>query len=240
MLGFNGNAARAAFAAALVGMSLGACTKGTPELQSGPVSQTYPTGVSAADFSYTAPDSPEYRVRAGDVLSINVRGEPNLSLETVRVSSDGTFMAPGVGRVIAADRTPLQISSAIEDTLRRTYLRDPNVAVNVAESQAQFVTVEGAVEQPGMFPFTQRTTLLGAVAMAKGPDDSARLDQVVIFREIDGEPMAARFDLNMIRSGQMSDPVILPGDRVVIAQRGSNAFEEVLNAVPLLFLFTRI
>ena len=240
MFGINGNAARAFFAAALAALSLTACTKGTPELQSGPIAQAYPDGVSAADFSYTAPDSPEYRIQSGDVLSVNVRGEPNLSMEAVRVNSDGTFMAPGVGRVNAADRTPVQVSTTIEDTLRRTYLRDPMVAVNVAESQAQFVTVEGAVEQPGMFPFTQRTTLLGAIAMARGPDDRARLDQVVIFREINGEPMAARFDLNMIRAGQMADPVILPGDRVVIAERGSNAFEEVLNAVPLLFLFTRI
>ena len=240
MFRIDGNRARVGLACMAASLALAGCAKGTPQLQSGPVTQGYPGGVDAADFTYVAPDSPQYMVQAGDVLSVNVRGEPQLSLDQVRVNSDGSFMAPGAGSIRAEGQTPVQIATSIENVLRRTYLRDPNVAVNVAEIPPQMVTVEGALASPGMYPFSSRTTLLGAVAMAKGPTERARPDQVVIFREIDGVPMAARFDLNLIRSGQMADPVILPGDRVVVADRGSTILDDVLEAVPLLFFFTRI
>ncbi|ANU07141.1 polysaccharide biosynthesis/export family protein [Paraurantiacibacter namhicola] len=236
-----GNAMRGALVAGAAALLLGACAKGTPEVQSGPVASALPAGVAASDFSATAPDSPQYAVQPRDVLSINVRGEPGLSLAQVRVGEDGSFMAPGVGLVYASGRTPAQIAGTIEDVLRRTYLRDPSVAVNVLETGPRMITVEGAVTQPGMFPITPETTLLGAVAMGRGPSEYAKLDQVVIFREVDGQPMAARFDLSQIRSGQMVDPIVLPGDKVVIGESGSaKTFQRILEALPVLYVFNAI
>ncbi len=54
------------------------------------------------------------------------------------------------------------------------------------------------------------------MALAHSPKRTAKLDQVLIFRTVNGERMGARFDLTDIRSGTAPDPQILPGDVVVV------------------------
>jgi polysaccharide export outer membrane protein len=81
-------------------------------------------------------------------------------------------------------------------------------------------------------------TLLEAVAKAKGIDEFANPHRVAIFRQIEGQRMAAAFDLTSIRRGEMDDPVIYPGDVVVV--EGDNTrklLQQILTTLPVLALF---
>ena len=80
----------------------------------------------------------------------------------------------------------------------------------------------GAVVQPGVYPLEGRTTLLQAVALAQGPSQVASLNQTLIFRTVNGQRTAARFNLDAISKGKDADPEILPGDTVAI---GSSKFK---------------
>src|SRR5690606_39939369 len=94
--------------------------------------------------------------------------------------------------------------------------QNPQVSVFVSEYTSQRVTVEGSVKSPGIYPLTGRTTLLQTVAMAGGLDELADLQGVVLFRHVNGERMAAGFDLAAVRRGEMADPEV-DGDDVVVA-----------------------
>jgi polysaccharide export outer membrane protein len=101
------------------------------------------------------------------------------------------------------------------------------------------VTVDGAVMQPGVYAMSGPTTLLQAVAMAKGADNKyANLKRVTLFRTVDGQRQAAVFDLREIRAGRAADPVIHSNDVIVVD--GSNVkgvLREILGALPALSIF---
>lgn len=181
--------------------------------------------------------SAPYRLGTHDLLEISVFGVPELSRE-VRVNSDGQIALPLIGSVLASGKTLVELQDLIGERLAETYLQDPQVSVFVREYVSQRVTLEGAVNKPGIYPLTSDTTLLQAMAMAGGLTDLAQTDGVVVFREVDGRRMAAVFDVGDIRTGQAGDPRVYGDDIIVVAKSGGkSALQELIRSTPVLTLF---
>jgi len=179
-----------------------------------------------------------YVIGPDDVIAVRVFREPDLSFDSVRVDSEGRFEMPLIGRVEAAGKSPDQLSNEIARRLGSNYLVNPQIAVNVLEANSKRITVEGAVERPGLFTQATPTDLLSAVAMAGGPTELAKLKEVAVFRKVNGQNMVAAFDLARIRSGEMENPIILPGDTVVLGYSGlRSGLQDFLKAAPLFTLF---
>lgn len=181
-----------------------------------------------------------YRLRASDVVSVRVYREPDLSLTDVPIGSDGMIAIPLAGQVRAEGRTTVELAEAIVSALRRGFVNDPQVSVNVTKYESHRVTVEGAVKKPGVFLFMPGSRLSAAIAMAEGPDRVAKLDQVAVFRPNEQGVMVAKFDYRAMQQGTMLDPVLQPGDRVVVGTSGLSQFwQDVLKTLPAFALFTQ-
>ncbi|MBX7515086.1 polysaccharide export protein [Qipengyuania sp. GH38] len=181
-----------------------------------------------------------YRIGVLDSLSIRVFQEPELSFETVSVDASGFINFPLVGQIEAVGKTPQQLSDELEAGLGSRFIRDPQVVVGVVESAAQRVTVTGSVVEPGVYEIAGASSLVESIARAKGLTDRAVDDEVLIFREIDGERYGAVFNLRHIQEGRAPDPQILGGDRIVVGYstvRG--AYQDFLRAAPILNVFSR-
>lgn len=179
-------------------------------------------------------------LRPKDRLNLIVHREPQLSLDAVQIDEAGGFDAPVAGRIQAAGRTTAEVAEDVRARLARDYLVAPSVSVNVADHASHLVTVEGAVTQPGLYTFPPGTTLLGGIALARGPLRVARQDQVAIFRSVAGARSVAVFDLARVRSGEMVDPRLEPGDRILIGFSGlGQAWQDFLSSASVLALFTR-
>lgn len=206
-------------------------------------SSNLPAGEAAYRVMPAASDTlgaQEYRVGVLDTLSIRVFQEPELTFDEISVNSAGTINFPFIGEITAIGKTPIELSREIEAGLGTRYIRNPQVVVGVVSSAAQRVTVEGEVEQPGVYEIAGTSSLLESVARARGLTSTGVDDEVIIFRVIDGERYGAVFDLKAIREGRADDPEILGGDRIVVgysAVRG--AWESFLKAAPLFNVFTR-
>src|SRR5690625_515271 len=81
----------------------------------------------------------QYRLDSGDVISIRVFGEEDLSFEALRLTDAGTFSYPFLGEVRAAGRTAAELEELIVAGLKGDYLIDPKVSVSVQEYRAIFV-----------------------------------------------------------------------------------------------------
>lgn len=196
-------------------------------------------------FSMSAEGAPvssgDYRIGATDKLSVTVFQVPDLSFPELVVDASGNIQMPMIGSVVAAGRTPNELSTDIAGRLGQRYLRNPQVTVTVKEAASQKVTVDGAVKRPGVYEMRGRTTLLQAVAMAEGPAPTADVESVAIFRTVEGQRMVAVFDLAAIRNGAAEDPVILGDDVVVVdTSRLNSALREAIAALPALSIFTLI
>jgi polysaccharide export outer membrane protein len=175
-----------------------------------------------------------------DVISVNVYREPDLTLSQVVVDRTGRFEMPLIGVVEAANKTTGSLSTEIRQRLAERFLVNPDVSVNLIASNSKQITVEGSVASPGVFPLQGETTLLGALALAKGPTNVAKLNEIAVFRKESGSRMVAVFDAKEIRAGRMADPVLKPNDIVVVGFNGmAQAFQDFLRTTPLLTLFTR-
>src|SRR3546814_1122888 len=130
------------------------------------------------------------------------------------------------------------LSSEIATKLGAKYLVNPQVSVSVASSVSQNVTVEGNVNQPGVYAINGRSTLLKALAQAQSPTDVANLSQVVIFRNIDGRRAGAVFDVQAIREGRPPDPEIVGGDVIVVGcDAVKGGFRDFFKMAPFFYVF---
>jgi len=158
--------------------------------------------------------SKEYTIGPLDTVSVDVFQEPDLSAKDVQVDAAGNVLLPLVGTVHAAGKTASQLSTEVKGRLAR-YLVKPSVTVTT-NSITQKVTVEGEVNQPGVYEIKGNSSLLEALAMAHSPTEVAALNQVLVFRSVEGRRTGAAFDLRRIRAGIDPDPVIIGGDRIVV------------------------
>ena len=170
-----------------------------------------------------------------DTLSISVFGIEALAAEELRVDAAGRISFPLLGVVQASGRTPEELAQLIEQGLRGRYVRDPQVTVNLKDAVSQVITVDGSVQQPGLYPALGRMTLMRAVATAGGLSDYANEEDVVVFRTVEGQRMAGLYNLGAIRAGAYDDPDLFANDIVMVGDsKARRLFADALKAAPLL------
>ena len=176
-----------------------------------------------------------YLIGAFDRLLIDVFGIEELSKKEVQTDASGRISFPLAGVVEAAGRTPAEVEAILKERLRSRFVRDPQVTVNLKETVSQVITVDGQVREPGLYPVIGRMTLMRAVATAKGTAEFAKLDDVVVFRTVKGENLAALYNLKAIRNGAYPDPEVFANDVVVVGDsQARRIFKDVLQVIPLI------
>jgi polysaccharide export outer membrane protein len=216
-------------AAALIistsGSSLAAGLQGS----SPPTFQTsaLPPARAVPQFSSQSPATdmvrPDYIIGPDDIIAVNIFQVPDLS-STVQVDSEGNVILPLLGSVPAAGQTVGQLSQQIAAAYGAKYLRSPKVIVSVKNSESLKVTVDGAVVQPGVYPISSGTTLMQAIALAKGIDTKLASDRVAIFRTVGQNRTEAMLNLDDIRDGKLQDPQLQARDIVVVDTSGVRKF----------------
>jgi len=120
------------------------------------------------------------RIGPDDLLDISVFEAPELN-RTVRVSARGEISFNLVGAVKASGLTPQELETALQDQLRRRFMKDPHVGVFVHELESHSVSVVGAVKKSGVFQIRGAKTVIEMISMAEGLADDAG-DTVLIMR----------------------------------------------------------
>ena len=181
----------------------------------------------------------DYIIGPLDKLNIVVFQVKELTVENLQVDVSGQILLPLIGALTAKGKTTAALSSDIADKLREHYLQSPQVSVTVADTASQKVTVTGAVNEAGVFELKGRTSLLEAVARAKGASKAADLRHVSIVRTVDGVPHAASFDLAAISAGKARNPEVVANDVVIVdTSKSKSAWHGMIEALPALYLFT--
>lgn len=176
-----------------------------------------------------------YAVGPYDKMVIDVYGMEGMMAREVTVDAGGNISFPLVGSFTVAGLTPAQIETEMTRRLTQSYVKNPRVSVNLEEVNSQLVSIDGQVTTPGLYPVIDRMSLMDAVARAEGLTEFAKLDDVVIFREANGERYAALYNLGAIRRGVYGDPQVYAGDQIIVGEsRARRIFRDVLATAPLL------
>jgi polysaccharide export outer membrane protein len=182
----------------------------------------------------------EYRLSPTDIVEVQVYNVPTLN-QLVQLDSAGIANFSLIGAVPAAGKTALELAADLKSRYGKEYLRDPQISVVIKQARVDSFTVDGAVQQPGVFTIAGPTSLIKAIASARGLDPLANPKEVVVFRNIDNKRVAGVFDLNEIRKGAQPDPPIYANDTVVVASSGTRrTLRDIVGVTPLVSLLAFI
>lgn len=160
---------------------------------------SHPTFASVGDATY--------QLGPGDIISIQVYGEKELSFEEILLTDASTISFPFLGEVGAKDKTAQDLESIIIQGLKDGYLINPKVTVSIVQYRAFFVN--GEVEEPGGYPFQPGLTLRKAIAISGGLTERASKTKIFIIRDKDVDKRSLKIGM---------DSPINPGDIVTIEQ----------------------
>lgn len=180
--------------------------------------------------AFEAPADPVYRLGAGDLLTVEVWGRPEVSGAHV-VGPDGQISLPLTGPIRIAEITREEAAGEIRQALADYYLR-PSVVLRIDQYTANRVTVLGRVQNPGSIHFDEQPTLLEALAKAGSLpviDKEATLTRAAIFR---GREQVAWIDLRQLlnRVNPAYNVRLHPGDLVYIPD-SSDTMVYIMGAV---------
>ena len=148
-----------------------------------------------------------YKLAAGDVITIRVFGEDDLSREKVRLTDAGTIPYPVLGEVKALGLTIGAIETSITAGLSGRYLVNPRVSVTIEEYRPFYIN--GMVDKPGGYPFQPGLTVLKASSLAGGFKERASFSKITIIRENDPKAGPQKADINT---------PVQPGDTIFIEE----------------------
>lgn len=225
-------------AVAAMGLAVSGCASG---LTKGGLGGTTVTRVESNELP--GPDGQlgteqkyDYRIGPYDKLIVDVLGIDQLSDRRVTADGVGTITLPVAGVVTLNNLTIGEATERVTEQLRAGFMRNPRASVNLEESVSRYVTIDGAVSQPGNYPVVGGMTLMRGVAAAKGATEFAKLREVVIHRKVKGQQMIALYDLAAIRRGAYADPVLYPDDVIVVGDSPGRRLLQQLVAIAPLFV----
>lgn len=167
--------------------------------------------------------SAEYRLGAGDIVSVSVWKNPDLSVR-VPVRPDGYISVPLVGDVLAGKRTPDEIARDTENKLLQ-FIRTPKVSIIVEELNSdEFknrVRVVGGVADPKSISHREGMTVLDLVLEAGGVNEFASPEGAKLYRTINGETnIYPVFLESILKEGVLDTNYNLyPGDVISVPER---------------------
>ena len=105
-------------------------------------------------------------------------------------------------------RSTQDVAKEIEERLRKGYVREPKVTVEVDTYRPFFIL--GEVTNAGQFPYVNGMTVQTAAAIAGGFSPRAAKDHAELTRVVNGRPITATVPITY---------PVRPGDTVVIKER---------------------
>ncbi len=175
--------------------------------------------------------STKYEVISGDVFSISVYGEDDLTQPQVKVRPDGYATVIPVGELYVVGLTLDELKELVVEKLTY-YIRDPQVSIGIVKFNPASIFVAGAVQKPGVYQQNIQTpnvwndyktanlrtdlTISNVIANAGGVTYDADLSHVVVSNKESG--YRQEVDLwKLINEGDTNQNIMLKsGDNIYI------------------------
>ena len=174
----------------------------------------------------------DYRIRAGDVLQVEVLEDPSLD-RGVAVLPNGQISFPFAGTLQAGGRTIVQVQTSLRDALAPNFAapptvfvgvqpsRDPNAGAQALRGPTIDVYFVGEVNQPGLVEVKRGTTLLQAVAVSGGVSRFAAIKRIQLRRTgSDDVQRVTILNYKALADGAVTNDIELKdGDVILVPER---------------------
>jgi protein involved in polysaccharide export with SLBB domain len=151
-------------------------------------------------------DDINYRLSTDDEISVTVFNEPDMSIEKMKVATNGTISIPLLGQVNVKGLTVVEVEQKLSTLLVNGYLKKPDVTISISEYRPFYIN--GEVKQPGSYPYRRDLTIEKAVALAGGFTARASKSSISLLSENDQRV------LNKV----LLNAAVKPGDVITVSE----------------------
>ena len=162
-------------------------------------------------------DSQLVRLGAGDSVTLQVYGQPDMTSSSIFIGDDGAINVPLAGAVKISGLSPVDAAARVENALQTGgFLLDPHVTIALAQNHSQRVSVLGEVRQPGRYILEPNSTVFDLLAQAGGVTESGA-DAVYVTRR-DSQGSLNRYDIKLKHDGTSvaADQRLQGGDNLYV------------------------
>ncbi|MFH1984963.1 MAG: FG-GAP-like repeat-containing protein [Pseudomonadota bacterium] len=162
---------------------------------------------------------PEYRIGAGDVLTVTIWKGLESNKDDVFVEADGSISISFLEKIRVSGLSVSQASERLKEELSK-YFRNPRAAVNVKEYNSKFVSISGALGGSNRgggarYALSGKMTILDVISDSGGFHQDANLAAIKLTRK-NGQTL--RLDIyKALNQGDLSQNVVLDdGDLIYV------------------------
>jgi polysaccharide export outer membrane protein len=164
--------------------------------------------------------NPRYQLCPGDVLDLHFEFTPEFNQSKITVQPDGFVALSGVGDVHVAGLTVPELTKTLESAYGKI-LAKPVITVMLDDFNKPYFIATGQVGHPGKYDLRANTTVIEAIGIAGGMNDTSKHSEVWIFHRLpDGTVQSKRVNVKqMLVAGNLNEDVSLqPGDTIFVPQ----------------------
>src|SRR5438105_12258525 len=182
-----------------------AAVMGNPRI-AGAAAPVVATAAAASRPAAAEAEEP-YRIDSGDRLRIVVFGQEGLT-NSYLVDSSGAITMPLIKTMATRGLSTDELTRAVADRLRRGFMREPHVAIEVESYRPFFIL--GEVIFPGQYAYVPHMTVENAIAIAGGFTPRAYRWGVKLDRPVPG---------GILRDTVPPLARVRPGDTLIVTER---------------------
>lgn len=176
--------------------------------------------VAAQDAPVVMSSNTTYTLQPGDIVRINVWGQPQFSGQ-FQINESGTIIYPMIGEIQIQGRTVGDLRDSIRADLEGIF-NQPFVSVTPLFR----IAVVGEVRAPGLLSVDPTLSLLDVVALAGGTSPDANLNKIRLMRQGEETELSFRSDAGSAQS--LQDIGVQSGDQVYVPRKGITTTEWML------------
>lgn len=177
--------------------------------------QTQPPG------AYTPRLAPPLKIGFGDLIQVTMFDNPNLS-GAFRVDANGDIVVPLIGQVHVAGDTADEAAALIEKLYVKDDILKPidsYATVFISEYATQGITVNGAVQKPGVYPALGVRMLNNVISEAGGELKTAASTVIITHKDDPRHPITIKYDPLALKP-IIPQVQIFPGDTIMVPEAG--------------------
>jgi protein involved in polysaccharide export with SLBB domain len=160
-----------------------------------------------------------YRLGPADEIAIRVAGQPEYTLDRVKVSPTGSVYHPLLGDLEVAGMTVPRLTERLSKDLSE-YLINPKVSVALLEANSAKIGVLGDVIHPGILVMNKPMNVLEAITASGGIADTGDKSGVTVLRQLrDGRAQTFKVNVKRIlegKAGVEENVSLQSGDTVIV------------------------
>ncbi len=177
-----------------------------------------------------------YRLGPDDEIAIRVMGQPDHTIERVKVSPTGSVYLPLLGDLEVAGETIPRLSARLTKELSE-YLINPKVSVALLEANSARIGVLGDVVHPGILVMNRPMNALDAISASGGFTDTGSKSDVTVLRQTrDGRAQTLKVDVKRIlegKAGAEENIALRAGDTVLIHGNAKKKLNSIMSLAGL-------